>query len=83
MNKENEIAEKPYKGQKMTLKGYYKQLPDSVHPKTDFINRVVCRTGVSVQSVRNWVIYGMKPSNPEWVKVLSEETGIPVKNLWG
>lgn len=71
-----------HEGQTMTLKGYYKNLPESVHPKTEFINEIIKRTGVSFNTARNWVIYGMKPNNPEHISVLSEITGIPRNNLW-
>lgn len=27
-------------GSQMTLKGYYQNLPDSTHPKTEFINEI-------------------------------------------
>lgn len=66
----------------MTLKGYYEKLPDANYPRTEFVNRIIARTGKSVQTVRNWVIYGMKPKKTEHSQILSEETGIPVENLW-
>lgn len=72
----------PYEGQTMTLKGYYKNLPESSHPKTEFINEITRRTGVSFTAARNWVVYGMKPNNPEHISVLSEITGIPPECLW-
>lgn len=71
-----------HEGQIMTLKGYYKNLPDSTHPKTEFINEITKRTGVSFTAARNWVIYGMKPNNPEHISILSEITGIPPEKLW-
>ena len=52
----------PYEGQTMTLKGYYKNLPESSHPKTEFINEITRRTGVSFTAARNWVVYGTKPA---------------------
>lgn len=67
---------------KITLKGYYQSLPDSNSPKTEFINEVTRRTGVSSTTVRNWIMYGMKPYNPEHISILSEITGIPPENLW-
>lgn len=67
---------------KMTLKGYYETLPEANYPRTEFVNRIIAKTGTSVQTVRNWVIYGMKPKNPAHLHVLSEETGIPIENLW-
>lgn len=69
-------------GQIMTLKGYYKNLPESTHPKTEFINEITRRTGVSFTAARNWVVYGMKPNNPEHISVLSEITGISPEDLW-
>ena len=70
------------KSQKMTLKGYYSRLPDANHPKTDFINEVAIEAGVSAATVRNWVIYGMRPQNKSHVEILSRKTGISVEDLW-
>lgn len=67
---------------RMTLKDYYLNLPNSKHPKTDFLNEITSRTGVSFNTARNWVRYGMKPNNHEHISVLSEITGIPTKDLW-
>lgn len=69
-------------GSQMTLKGYYQNLPDSTHPKTEFINEIAKKTGVSSTAVRNWIMYGMKPNKPEHISVLSEITGISPENLW-
>ena len=66
----------------MTLRGYYKSLPNSSHPKTEFVNDIAAKTGVSTATVRNWIVYGMRPNNPEHVQILSEITGIPVNELW-
>lgn len=66
----------------MTLKGYYRNLDAVVHPKTDFLNEVARRANVSTTTVRNWVVYGMKPKNEQHRSILSEVTGIPVDNLW-
>ena len=74
--------ENQQKERKMTLKGYYSQLPDANHPKTDFVNEVAMEAGVSAATVRNWVIYGMRPQNKSHVEILSRKTGIPVENLW-
>ena len=75
-------AENQKKVQKMTLKGYYLDLPDAVHPKTDFINEIAIEAGVSAATVRNWVIYGMKPQNRKHVELLIKKTGIPADELW-
>lgn len=61
---------------------YYQNLPDSTHPKTEFINEIAKKTGVSSTAVRNWIMYGMKPNKPEHISVLSEITGISPENLW-
>ncbi len=66
----------------ITLKGYYEKLPKATHPKSDFLINVASRCGVTVQAVRNWIKYGMKPNNPEHVAILSEMTGIDANNLW-
>lgn len=67
---------------KMTLQDYYEDLPDAEYPKTNFINSVVSKTGVSAATVRNWIFYGMKPANDKHVSVLVELTGIPAEELW-
>lgn len=55
INNSNNFSEN---GQIMTLKGYYLSLPDATHPKTEFINEVIRRTGVSFTTARNWVVRG-------------------------
>lgn len=74
-----EISEK---SQKMTLQGYYDSLPSSTHPKTDFVNMIASQCGVSTATVRNWIAYGMRPSNPHHIELLSQITGIPQNELW-
>lgn len=69
-------------GEKITLKGYYESLPMRQAPRYDFIKRVSTLCGVSEQTVRNWCLYGMKPSRSEYVKVLCTETGIKEEDLW-
>jgi len=70
------------KSQKMTLRGYYRALPEATHPKSDFITRIQSECGVSFTTARNWVMGVTKPYNPEHVKKLSEMTGIKPENLW-
>jgi hypothetical protein len=67
---------------KMTLRGYYESLPDATCPKTDFINEIASKTGVTSSTVRNWIFYGMKPANENHIGVLVEITGIPADKLW-
>lgn len=68
--------------EKITLRGYYESLPDASCPKTDFINKVASKTGVTSSTVRNWIFYGMKPANEKHIMALTEITGIPEKELW-
>lgn len=70
------------KNKKMTLKGYYDALPFKVCPKTAFVVEMAMKCNVSTNTVRNWIQFKMKPSNPEHCKILSEATGIPVEELW-
>lgn len=70
------------KSKKMTLKGYYSNLPIRKTPRKEFITTVSERCGVSEQTVRNWCIYGMRPQDYKHVKVLSEITGIKEDELW-
>lgn len=69
------------KRQKMTLKGYYKNLPEPTYPKKDFVNTIAERCNVTIATANNWVKYGIKPSNPEHVRILSEITGISPEYL--
>ena len=66
----------------ITLRGYYAGLPEAECPKTNFINTIVARTGVSATTVRNWIFYGMKPANENHVNILVDVTGIPANELW-
>lgn len=70
------------KQEKMTLRGYYEGLPYANCPKTDFINEIASKTGVTSSTVRNWIFYGIKPANENHIKVLVEVTGIPASELW-
>lgn len=66
----------------ITLKGYYKSLPEPTYPKKVFVSEVARRCNVSEATVKNWIMYGFRPDNPEHVKILSEVSGIPEENLW-
>jgi hypothetical protein len=67
---------------KKSLREYYESLPQVTQPRTDLARRVAHRCGVSEQAARNWMSYGMKPRNEQHLKVLSEETGIPMEDLF-
>ena len=66
----------------MTLQHYYESLPGFVDSKKNFIDRVSERCNVSRIAARFWAKGIRRPSNPEHLIILSEETGIPVENLW-
>lgn len=74
--------EKTKYGKKRTLREYYDTLPKASHPKTDFINEVAVEAGVSTATVRNWMVYGMRPQNKAHIDILVEKTGIPAEELW-
>lgn len=67
---------------KLTLKDYYSALPEASFPKTEFMNEVAKQCGVSISTVRNWIRFGMRPSNAKHVEILSQLTGIEAENLW-
>ena len=74
--------EKAKYGEKRTLREFYSSLPNAVHPKTDFINEVAVEAGVSTMTVRNWVVYGMRPLNKKHIEILARKTGIPAEEMW-
>lgn len=69
------------KNKKITLKGYYESL-SKISPRSQFIIDVSKRCGVSQNTVRNWVLYGMKPQKYAYIKILKEMTGIKHDDLW-
>ena len=72
----------PNEGKKITLRGYYKNLPEPTFPKRDFIQEVASKCNVTLTTANNWIKYGIKPNNPDHVKILSEITGIDPEYLW-
>lgn len=67
---------------KMNLKRYYENLPRRTQPKDDFLKNVSERCGVTKTTVRNWVLYGVKPLKEEHVNVLVEMSGLKKEELW-
>jgi hypothetical protein len=65
-----------------TLSVFYENLPKANSPKTDFIRRISERCNLEEATVRLWVKDKTKPSNPEHLQILSEESGIPVNQLF-
>jgi len=66
----------------MSLKTYYEKLKRETPPKTAFVEEIAQRCAVNETTVRNWIKYGMKPSNPAHIDILSELTGIAKDKLW-
>lgn len=64
------------------LKKFYEDLPRVIAPKTEFVNKVAARCGVNAATVRLWVKGKVKPSEPEYMIILSEETGIEIDQLF-
>ncbi len=67
---------------KQTLVEYYKDLPSPKPPKTEFIEKVAKRCGLNEMTVRNWAKGRTKPSDEAHLIILSEETGIPIDELF-
>lgn len=67
---------------KGTLESFYKDLPKSYSPKTQFIKRVAERCDTAEQTVRLWVKGRTKPSDTKFLEILEEETGIAKDNLF-
>lgn len=69
---------------KMTLRDYYRRLPEAnlIAPRKALIKKISEKCDVSESTARSWVAYGVKPRNEEYIKILSEETGIPMEDLW-
>lgn len=82
MESSNKTNSLPEKGRIMTLRGYYKSLPEPTFPKRDFIQEIAMKCNVTLTTANNWIKYGIKPSNPEHIKILSEITGISPEHLW-
>jgi len=74
--------------EKISLRGYYNGLPERVSPKLQFLEEIQRRCKeesgkqVTMATVRNWVLYGIKPMNPIHVKVISDITNIKEEDLW-
>lgn len=82
MNNNRDLNEFGEKSAKMTLKGYYQTLPCRTAPRYEFISEVVKRCHVREQTVRNWILYGIKPQQKKHIEILSELTGIKEEDLW-
>ena len=74
------------KNPKMTLRDYYRSLPDATTcaPRKELIERLAERCEVPVSTARSWLLYGNQPrENRDFViSVLAEETGIAPEDMW-
>ena len=66
----------------MTLQAYYSAKPKHSAPRFELLKAISARCGVSIQTARNWCIYGIKPRSYEQVKVLMEITGLTEHEMW-
>lgn len=66
----------------MTLSSHYHGLASATHPKTDFINEVALKCGVTYTTVRNWIGGHARPSDKSHYGILAEITGIPEDQLF-
>lgn len=72
----------------LSLKGYYQSLPERVAPKQQLVEKIQaeCKkmTGVcpTTSTVRNWVLYGIKPQKAIFIQAIINVTGIKKENLW-
>ena len=75
----NSINEKM---QKLSLMGYYDNLPNPVTPQRQFIIDIMQKCNVVESTAFNWVKGRSKPDNPNHIKALVELTGIAEEDLW-
>lgn len=67
----------------MTLQDYYHALEvKRPRPKKIFVQEVADACNVEAATVRNWILYGVRPSEKRYIEVLSEKTGIDADKLW-
>ena len=70
------------KEQKLSLKGYYENLPNPVSPRRQLIIDIMQKCNVVESTAFNWVRGKSKPDDPCHIKVLVELTGIAAEDLW-
>ena len=69
---------------KITLRDYYNSLPDAkqVAPRKALIERISQRCNVPFSTARSWLAYEIKPRYEPYLRILSEETGIAIEDLY-
>ncbi len=72
------------KRNKMTLKDYFRNIPRTkiVAPRCELIRKIAEKCNVPETTARSWFVYGIIPRNEKFIEILSEETGIPVEDMW-
>ena len=76
------------KVEKISLKRYYSALPERIAPKQKLLEEIQqkCyeKTGFvpTMTSIRNWVLYDIRPKNQQYVEAIVEVTGIKEEDLW-
>ena len=66
----------------MTITDFYNNLPEATAPKTEFVKKIVSRTGKGEGAVRLWVKGKAKPSDEDDILILEEETGLSREELF-
>lgn len=66
----------------MTLKSYYESLEREIPPKTALIKELADECNVNEATVRNWILYGIKPREERYKEIISKKTNIPIDELW-
>lgn len=84
MKNQTDTAPNAQKNKRITLRDYYMALPKPVvtSEKQRFLERIAERCEVSDTTVRNWCMYGFRPQKQKYIDILSEETGIPARDLF-
>lgn len=76
IEKNNSTEEKK---SKMTLRSYYRSLPEAkeIAPRKLFVKRVAERCQVPESTARSWIYCGVKPvrNKEQIIAILEEETG--------
>lgn len=74
------------KKEKITLRDYYKSLPEAneIAPRKLLIKRIAERCNVPESTARSWVLFGVKPrdNKEQIIAILAEETGIDPDDMW-
>lgn len=81
--KSNSITEDK---KKITLRDYYKNLPEAneIAPRKLLVKRIAERCSVPESTARSWFSFGVKPreNKDAIIAILSEETGIAPEDMW-